>query len=248
MENLINSSTGHDVSASTGSNSLQGTTSMITYLYHKRHVRTGLNYFGKTTRDPYKYNGSGIYWKKHLKKHGIEVETVEVWAFADINECKNFAIEFSIKHHIVESKDWANFVIENGVDGQSPGFKNPKLSEYNKVHNKDRKNQLGYIPNRLGKKDSVETIEKKRQAHLGKIYGPLSEETKQKISKSNSGPRPHTSGSKNSMYGYVWSATQKELLKEKRKGKVWWNNGLDCKMSVNCPGEGYTRGRLHRTK
>jgi hypothetical protein len=32
---------------------------MITYLYHKRHKQTGLNYFGKTIRDPYVYRGSG---------------------------------------------------------------------------------------------------------------------------------------------------------------------------------------------
>ena len=43
---------------------------MITYLYHKRHGITGLNYFGKTVRNPYKYNGSGLYWKRHLAQHG----------------------------------------------------------------------------------------------------------------------------------------------------------------------------------
>jgi hypothetical protein len=248
MVNLINKSADRDVDASIDSNSCKGTISMITYLYHKRHVKTGLNYFGKTTKDPYKYTGSGVYWKRHLEKHGKEIETVQVWTFENLEECKNFAIDFSIKNNIVQSKDWANFVIENGVDGQSPGFKNTKLSEYNKAHNKDRKNQPGYIPNRLGKKDSAETLEKKRQAHLGKTYSPLSKETKQKISKSNSGPRPHTSGKNNSMYGYVWSEAQKELLKEKRKGKVWWNNGIDCTMSINCPGEGYIRGRLYCTK
>ena len=246
MVNLINKIADRDLAGSTGSNSCKGTISMITYLYHKRHVKTGLNYFGKTTRDPYKYVGSGVYWKRHLEKHGKEIETVQVWAFKNLAECKKFAIDFSIKNNIVESKEWANFVIENGVDGQSPGFKNPKLAEANKLRSGKNhpSKQSGYVPNRLGKKDSAETIEKKRQAHLGKKYGPLSEETKQKISKSNSGPRPHTTGNKNPMYGYVWSKTQKELLKEKRKGKVWWNNGTECTISVSCPGEGYIQGRL----
>ncbi len=49
---------------------------MIVYLYVKRHRKTGLLYFGKTTKNPLKYNGSGKYWKSHLRKHGSDVETL----------------------------------------------------------------------------------------------------------------------------------------------------------------------------
>ena len=36
-----------------------------TYLYVKQHNKTGLKYFGKTTKkDPLKYKGSGLYWKR----------------------------------------------------------------------------------------------------------------------------------------------------------------------------------------
>ena len=90
---------------------------MITYLYHKRHKQTGMNYFGKTIKNPYTYNGSGLYWSAHLKKHGLHVETVEVWEFEDIIECSNFALEFSNKHNIVESTQWANLINENGITG-----------------------------------------------------------------------------------------------------------------------------------
>lgn len=85
---------------------------MITYLYHKRHRITGLNYFGKTTRDPYVYFGSGVKWTRHLKKHGNNVETIQVWEFQNLEECSKFAIEFSIKNKIVESREWANLRIE----------------------------------------------------------------------------------------------------------------------------------------
>ena len=35
---------------------------MKTYLYIKRHMQTGMMYFGKTSKkDPYTYNGSGVY-------------------------------------------------------------------------------------------------------------------------------------------------------------------------------------------
>lgn len=90
---------------------------MITYLYHKRHKLTGLNYFGKTTRNPYTYNGSGKYWNAHLKKHGTEIETVQVWEFTDLNTCSLFAVSFSAEHNIVESKEWANLIVENGITG-----------------------------------------------------------------------------------------------------------------------------------
>jgi len=96
---------------------------MTIYLYHKRHRKTGLNYFGKTKTDPNKYNGSGKYWIAHLNKHGFDVETISIWEFTDLTECSRFATEFSIKNNIVESKDWANLKIENGLDGGFAGYK-----------------------------------------------------------------------------------------------------------------------------
>lgn len=90
---------------------------MIIYLYHKRHAVTGLNYFGKTTTNPYTYSGSGKYWAAHLKKHGAKIETIEVWAFTDQDECTIFALLFSEKNNIVESAMWANLKPENGRDG-----------------------------------------------------------------------------------------------------------------------------------
>ena len=236
---MISKSEDRGIGVPTLSNGCKGTVSVITYLYHKRHLVTGLNYFGKTVRDPYKYKGSGIHWKRHLAVHGEKIETVQVWAFENLEECKQFAVDFSEKNNIVNSTDWANCVIENGIDGQSPGFKNPKLSEYNRQNPRTP-------PSRKGAKDSEDTIKKKRQAHLGKKYGPITEERREKISAATKGPRPHTAGKNNPMYGYIWTEEQKKLLKEKRKGKVWWNNGIGSKMSINCPGNGFSRGRLKK--
>ena len=69
---------------------------MSIYLYHKRHRKTKLNYFGKTTIEPYYYHGSGKYWKLHLNKHGSDIETVAVWQFENQEECTIFALQFSI--------------------------------------------------------------------------------------------------------------------------------------------------------
>ena len=219
---------------------------MITYLYHKKHAKTGLNYFGKTIKNPYKYHGSGVYWKRHLKQHGKEIITIQVWEFTDLNECQTFALDFSIKNNIVNSTEWANCVLENGVDGQSPGFKNAKLAEYNRIHSgvNHISKKPGFIPNRLGKKDSIETIEKKRMAHLGKSHAPLSEETKQKISAALSRPRPEKAGKNNSMYGYKWSKEQLKQKSDRLKGTHWWNNSIQECMARGSPGITWVRGRL----
>lgn len=103
---------------------------MIIYLYHKRHRTTGLNYFGKTTVEPYDYYGSGKYWRRHLAKHGIDIETVSVWEFTNQDDCTAFALNFSKEYNIVESKEWANLKPEDGKDGGDPGpIGRKKISE-----------------------------------------------------------------------------------------------------------------------
>jgi len=91
------------------------------YLYIKTHLETGLKYFGKTTKNPENYKGSGKYWKKHLKKHGNYVKTEILNVFDNEKECTNFALEFSKRNNIVESNKWANLIDENGLDGAPKG-------------------------------------------------------------------------------------------------------------------------------
>ena len=158
---------------------------MIIYLYHKRHKLTGLNYFGKTKRDPYKYVGSGLYWRRHLKEHGKHIETVSVWQFTDVNECVNFAINFSALHNIVVSDEWANLKIENGLDG---GF--PELSTVSRLKGvSTRKNKGSYI--------QTDVAKEKRKSTLLERYGSLktftkhTQQSKDKLSVANTGRR-HT--------------------------------------------------------
>ena len=68
----------------------------------------------------YRYRGSGKYWLRHIKKYGYNVETKIVGVFENIDEATEFALKFSRDNNIVESKEWANLMEENGRDGGSP--------------------------------------------------------------------------------------------------------------------------------
>ena len=54
-------------------------------LYLKTHNKTNLKYLGYTKREDYDvYKGSGIYWKRHIKKYGYDVETELLGSFDDL--------------------------------------------------------------------------------------------------------------------------------------------------------------------
>lgn len=137
------------------------------YLYVKEHSVTGLKYFGKTgSKDPFKYPGSGVDWKKHIDFYGKElIRTIELWGFDTQELCTEFAIEFSIQNNIVESDKWANMQIENGKNGPL--------------------GQTGEKSHTFGRKPSEKTLEKmkERRGEKNPFYGKThSEETKEFLS------------------------------------------------------------------
>jgi hypothetical protein len=99
---------------------------MTIYLYVKTHTKTGLKYLGMTTKsDPFSYNGSGIYWVKHLKKHGYEYTTEILKECKTKDEIKEWGIYYSRLWNIVKSKEWANLKEEQGHGG-SPSLEGIK--------------------------------------------------------------------------------------------------------------------------
>lgn len=88
------------------------------YLYVKTHNVTGLKYFGFTTsKDPFKYKGSGLYWKRHLIEHGNNVSTEIIGEYISREDASIVAKKFSIENDIVNSDRWANLVIEDCFGG-----------------------------------------------------------------------------------------------------------------------------------
>jgi NUMOD3 motif len=164
---------------------------------------------------------------------------------------KNLTEEESLKHEkymiaILGRKDLGNGILRNKCDGgKSPTNLSQesrrKISEYHKskILSDETKRKLsqthrGKNNHFYGKKHSEETKKRLSEKHTGK---KLSDEHKIKIGKSNCGKvlsnltrqniRESKTGNKNPAYG-----------------KRWWNDGCgNCKLSPECPGEGWSLGR-----
>jgi NUMOD3 motif len=211
-----------------------------TYLYIKTHNITRLKYFGKTSKDPYKYRGSGKHWLAHIKKHGNDVSTEILGYYTTKEECQQVAAEFSIRHNIVESKEWANLILENGLDGGVTNRTNysthtelakKKISDANKGrtpwnknitrttrgNTKPRSKETRELLRKanLGKKQTQETIEKRRAKLKGHI---VSEETRQKLSKARTG-KIVSEKTRQKLRAVIKTDEQKEHLRNINLGK-----------------------------
>lgn len=121
------------------------------YLYIKTHNITGLKYFGKTTKDPQTYKGSGKYWKLHIKKHGYDVTTAIIFQSESKEKIKEMGLHYSKLWDVVNSEKWANLIEENGdggdvsncIDYKKRNFNGENNPFYNKKHKEETKKKMG---------------------------------------------------------------------------------------------------------
>lgn len=182
------------------------------YLYLKTHNVTKIKYLGMTTQDPYKYSGSGVYWKKHIKKHGYDIDTKILKECETYDEISHFGKYYSDLWNVVDSVDFANLVPELGEN--SSGMKNKKHSETSKL--KTKNSLLGHIV-------TEETREKISNSNKGTIpwnvgmkgeYFIFSEEDKEIRSLMYSGEN-------NPFFGKYHSEEFKQTQKENQKKIVY---------------------------
>jgi hypothetical protein len=147
----------------------------------KTHKETGLKYLCKTSsQNPHTYHGSGKYWKRHLKEHGRNVSTEIVFETEDINKFNLKCLEYSKKYDVENSIDWANLIIETGLNGGKT-HDDPYWLNGHK-HSKETKKQIS-----LSSRKSIKTRKENgtyKAPFLGKKH---SEDTKTKMSKSSKG-------------------------------------------------------------
>ncbi len=92
----------------------------IYYLYIKTHKITGLKYLGQTSKDPYKYGGSGVKWVEHIKQHGNNVRTEIILKTSDWDQLTASGRYWSTYYQVVTAMDdfgnkiWANRIPETG--------------------------------------------------------------------------------------------------------------------------------------
>lgn len=148
------------------------------YLYLKESP-LGLKYLGKTTRDPFKYIGSGLYWKKHLTKHNIKSKNIKTTILFETDDTKLFnqtAVYYSNLYDVVNSKEFANMTEERGQGGKTftkethpnhPAF-TFKQRMYEFWKNDDNRDKIS--SSLMGRILSNETKEKLRISHIGKKH------------------------------------------------------------------------------
>ena len=92
---------------------------LMIYLYVKIHNVTNLKYLGKTTKDPYKYSGSGKRWLNHIKLHGDDCRTQILLVSLSKQEIAETGVFFSRLWGVVKSDEWANLIEESGSGGDT---------------------------------------------------------------------------------------------------------------------------------
>ena len=193
-----------------------------TWLYIKQHNITGLKYFGKTTsNNPDRYLGSGKIWKRHLKVHSKDISTIWCQLFNNEEELVKYALKFSIENNIVESTEWANLKLENGLDGGAYG----KVSDITRHKHS------------LSTKGIPKTPEHRRkisEGQLGQKRNPHTPETKLKMSNARKG-KPKT-------------AMHNQKNSEGQRGMYWWNNNISQIKSRISPGPEWNRGTLTKNQ
>jgi hypothetical protein len=130
---------------------------------------------------------------------------------------------------------------------------------FGKKHSDETKEKLRIA--RTGKKLSPEMVEKIRIKNIGEknhFYGKKhSKEAKIKMGELKKGNKnalgykmteEQIEKRRRKMIGRKHSEEHKQKLSQSISGRRWWNNGIETKMSFDCPGDGWVLGRAKEIK
>ena len=99
----------------------------VNYFIYIKESPLNLKYLGKTQNDPFKYKGSGVHWKRHLKKHNFkskDIKTIVIFETICKEELKKMGLFFSNFYNVVDDVNFANIVNEEGQGGRTVYGKN----------------------------------------------------------------------------------------------------------------------------
>lgn len=191
------------------------------FLYVKLSPK-GLFYLGKTEKNPYTYLGSGLIWKRHLKKHNYKSDDIKTFILHETSnkgEMEKMGVYYSKLFNIVESKQWANLRVECGDGGDTSKCSNWKPFPIMKGDlNWTRKPESKlFLSERMrgdknpAKREDVK--EKIRQKALGR---KATLETREKMSDGRK-------GEKNAFFNKKHLDVTKDIMKKKSVGRYTLN-------------------------
>ena len=193
---------------------------MTIYLYVKTHNKTGLKYLGKTiSEDPHKYPGSGIRWKKHLKKHGYDYSTEILRECQTENEMIEWGLYYSNLWNVKESNEWANLKEEAGDRGSLSIDLKSRIS----------KSMIGQKHSELRRQNNSIAQKGKKWWHNG---------SKKTMAWTWPGPGWYEGRGENP------SQSTRSKQSASRIGKKWWNNSIKSTLAHSCPGPNWVLGRI----
>lgn len=185
------------------------------YLYVKTHNKTGLKYLGKTTKDPYKYLGSGLYWLNHLAKHGKDISTEILLATESKEEIKEKGLYYSNLWNVKESSDWANLTNEEGTGGAIFKGRKHKPESIQKI----RDAKKGTVFSDEHRKNLSESHKGTRTGSDNHFFGKShSDESKAKMSESLTG-KVRTEEFKQNLSEF-WKGKKKGPMSDEHKRKI----------------------------
>lgn len=114
----------------------------------KSHNKTGLKYLCATSKEKYDlYGGSGVYWKRHLKKYGKDITTELLFETDSKDELREKGLYFSSLYDVVESDLWANLIPETGYEHKNKTY--GWFGWYHSLTNEERKKRNENISKRV---------------------------------------------------------------------------------------------------
>jgi len=150
-------------------------------IYKTTNLQTGKIYIGKDKYNNPKYLGSGVKLKDAIKSYGRDkfskIILEHCSSYEDLNIRESYWIQF-----YNSTNPEIGYNISTGGDGGDNFTNHPNKEEY-------RKKLQNNARQRKPHKSTPEQIEKMRLKKLGSSWGHHSEESKQKISRSQIGKK-----------------------------------------------------------
>lgn len=97
----------------------------------KSHWETGINYLCITKRSNWKdYKGSGKRWISILNKYPSSIHTILLHTSDDLDQFNDVCKIYSEMFDVVNNKDFANLIPENGYDGNLDAWNKQQIPGY----------------------------------------------------------------------------------------------------------------------